>query len=104
MKKTITFREGDVYFSVGFYDSNFELPMIDTYVYCGIENDEYLFIDATGHVAELSKKASHENAHYLTMKKDSKSTMLDKESLIEWLKAEHTPTKPAPVEYVYRDA
>ncbi len=30
--------------------------------------------------------------------------MLDKESLVEWLDAEHTPKKPAPFEYEYTAA
>ena len=102
MKKTITLREGEVYFSVGFYDPEFKLPRIDAYVYCGVEDDEYLFIDATGYVAEEDEEMP-ESAHYLTMTKDSKSAMLDKENLLEWLAVDHTPTKPAAFEYDYKD-
>jgi len=103
MKKIITFREGKVYFSVGFYDSDFKLPMIDTYVYCGVEDDEYLFIDATGYVSDTSDTAV-ESAHYLSLQKGSKNLMLDRENLLEWLAEEHTPTKPASIEYEYKDA
>ncbi|MCU7805772.1 MAG: hypothetical protein KZQ92_01885 [Candidatus Thiodiazotropha sp. (ex Lucinoma borealis)] len=103
MKKAITFREGEVYFSVGFFDSDFKLPMIDTYVYCGVENNEYLFIDATGYLADSSDTAP-ESAHYLSLEKNSKSSMLDMKSLVEWLVEEHTPKKPATIEYEYKDA
>ena len=102
MKKTILFRKGEVYFSVGFYDPDFKLPRIDTYVYCGVEDNEYLFIDATGHVTGKNEEMP-DSAHYLSMPRDSKSTMLDKDSLLEWLAVEHTPTKPAAFEYEYKD-
>ena len=99
MKKTITFRKGEVYFSVGFFDPDLTIPLIETYVYVGLENDEFLFIDATGHMASAGEMPK--GAHYLTLPKDSKSSMLDRESLIEWLTMEHTPKRPAPIEYQY---
>lgn len=82
MKKTITFRIGEVYFSVGFFDPELTIPMIETYVYVGIEEDEYLFINAAGHVSGLNGENT-DSAHYLVLPKDSKSSMLDKESLVE---------------------
>lgn len=103
MKKTITFRKGEVYFSVGFFDPDLTIPMIETYVYVGIDNDEFLFINATGHMSGPDGEMP-ESAHYLTLPKDSKSSMLDRESLIEWLAVEHTPKRPAPIEYEYTAA
>lgn len=100
MKKTTIFRKGEVYFSVGFFDPELTLPMIETYVYVGIENDEFLFIDVTGHMLEPGGEMP-ESAHYLALQKNNKSSMLDRESLIEWLAVEHTSKRPAPFEYEY---
>jgi hypothetical protein len=100
MKRTITFHKGEVYFSVGFYDSEFKLPMIDTYVFIGIEKGDYLFIDAAKYILNSNNEIPA-SAHYLTLANNSNSYMLDRKNLIEWLAIEHTPKLPALIEYEY---
>lgn len=102
-KKLITFRKDEVYFSVGFFDPELSIPMIETYVFVGVEDDEFLFINAAGHLSGPEGELQ-DSVHYLALPKNSKSSMLDKESLAEWLLVEHSPKWPAPIEYEYTAA
>ena len=90
MTRTIDLRKGDVYFLVGFFDTELRIPMINTYIYDGMNGDDHLFISARGYL-KTSKQPTLEDAHYISFPDGKINGILDKEGLIEWLSEEHSP-------------
>jgi len=90
---TILLREGEIYFIVGFFDRDLSVPCISTYVYCGMEGTDHLFMNAEGYLARQTDDGAAE-AHYISYKDGKITSVLDRENLISWLKAEHSPQLP----------
>lgn len=89
---TIFLRKGEVYFCVGFFDPDLQIPCIATYIYCGVDGLDHLFMNAEGYLAKQAGE-SCENAHYISYKAGKLRGMLDRENLISWLQEEHCPEK-----------
>ena len=99
----IELRKGATYFSIGFFDRDFKLPTIETYVYVGPNDDGekgYLFMDAAGHL-ERRKNPNSRVAHYLFLDENAKGGIVDLKHLIQWLEEEHSP-KTVGKSYEYR--
>jgi hypothetical protein len=89
---TILLRKGETYFCVGFFDPDLQVPCIATYIYCGMDDVDHLFMNAEGYLAKQTGE-SCENTHYITYKDGKVRGMLDRENLISWLQEEHSPQK-----------
>ena len=68
MTDVIQLKKGEIYYLVGFYDSELKLPSIGTYIYEGLDEEEdrsHLFIDAIGFLNRTGE-SKEEGGHYVS--------------------------------------
>ncbi len=82
--------EGEIYFYAAFADSELSIPVIETWIYVGLEEDDgHIFQDIDG-----SEQYCFPNG--IT------TNVLDKKNLSEWLLEDHSPQLVGK-EYVYKN-
>ncbi|MCU7923971.1 MAG: hypothetical protein KZQ88_14880 [Candidatus Thiodiazotropha sp. (ex Dulcina madagascariensis)] len=103
MTDLIELKKGEIYFLVGFFDSELSIPSIETYIYEGVDEDDsnsHLFINAIGHLNK-GNESNKNGGEYISFPKDKINGILDKVHLLVWLKEEHSP-KIAGKTYEYK--
>jgi len=91
MTTVIELQKGYVYFYAGFFDSEFNFPCINSFVYEGYDEEHgHLFRDAASHV-EIQEGIESTKGHYICFPEGEISGILDKRCLVDWLRREHSP-------------
>jgi hypothetical protein len=100
MARPETLIPGNCYFSVGFYDSKLLMPMIETLVYVGQENDEegrlWLFKEPESPPAPDEQNGSPESPTLIAISDKDLYEIADFDGLMQWLheiSADH-PLRP----------
>ena len=92
MTDVIELKKGELYFLVGFFDNELQIPSIGTYIYEGLDDAEdkiHLFIDAIGHLNRAGQ-STEEGGQYISFPEGKITGIVDKKRLIEWLRQEHS--------------
>lgn len=89
MANVINLIKGNVYYYCTFYDTEFNYPSIDTFVYEGLDEE-------FGH---LFKNLSDSHGFY-SFKQGEISSILDKAELSKWILKKHSP-RVCSEEYIY---
>ncbi len=101
MTEVIELRENGVYFTAAFFDTEFTIPHVASYVYVGYdEEDGHLFQDSES-FAQMAAGEAAEKGHYLRFDAGKVHGILDRACFIKWLQDEHGPFTTAPT-YEYR--
>lgn len=90
MKSVIHLKAGAVYFHAAFLDDNLTIPVIETWIYRGLDSED-------GHTFS---DVNDEKRQYC-FPDGIASDVLDRKALSEWLLEEHSPKKIAK-QYVYK--
>ena len=90
MSNEILLKKGNVYFYAGFADSELTIPVIETWIYEGWEDED-------GHIFQ-----DIDSTEQYCFPKGINSDVLDKRALSEWLLEEHSP-RTIGKDYVYKN-
>lgn len=84
LKSVIHLTRGEVYFHAAFLDENLTIPVIETWIYRGLDSEDgHTFSDA------------YDEKKQYCFQDGITSNVLDRKALSEWLLQEHSSTKIA---------